>query len=850
MIPLKLSLRNFMCYRENVTPLDFSGIRLACLSGDNGHGKTALLDAITWALWSRSRAKTEDELIYLGADEMEVEFAFLLGDNQYRVIRKRQRRKGASLASLEFQIWDGTAYRPITGNSVSDTERRIASTLRMDYETFINSAYLLQGRADEFTVKPPGERKRILADILGLSLYDELEELAKEQARAYELERRTLEADIRTIDAELTHEPRYKEEHAAAQSESARLSQALRAAEEVLRSLLEQKRDLDAKAGQLKEAEVRCARTEREIADIEQQLAARRQRIVEYEVILAQRASIEEGYAALQAARESNEALNRLLARISQLQDEERQVERVVDTERNRLLSDQQLLGQRSGELTARAAQGAAREGELAAVRATLGDLDALDERLEVARQRVQEHTNKVAALRQANSVLKEAMKDLRAKLDALAGVSHCPLCNSALSDEHRETVRRRYEDDGKCKGDEYRRNDAEIKGLEQQTARMRAEMAELETRLRERPGLQRREAALAHAVADGKAAAEEVTATQARLAEVTQRLEKGDFAQSEQARLAAIRQQIAGLGYDPVAHETVRSRLAELGHFDGEKSRLETAAHLVESERATTQQQESSLTTRRQDLKADRERAEILRAEVTALAGVAERLRSQQKAVEELEGEERAAREALGAARQKLEHCAYLHKQRKEKVAAEATARDERTIYEELAVAFGRKGIQAMIIEQAIPEIEEEANALLARMTDNRMHVRFETLRDTKKGDTIETLDIKIADELGTRNYEMYSGGESFRANFAIRIALSKLLARRAGARLQTLVIDEGFGTQDSRGRERLVEAIHSIAQDFQMILVITHVEELKDAFPVRIEVTKTTEGSQVMVM
>jgi exonuclease SbcC len=82
---------------------------------------------------------------------------------------------------------------------------------------------------------------------------------------------------------------------------------------------------------------------------------------------------------------------------------------------------------------------------------------------------------------------------------------------------------------------------------------------------------------------------------------------------------------------------------------------------------------------------------------------------------------------------------------------------------------------------------------------------------------------------------------------NFAIRIALSKLLARRAGAQLQLLVIDEGFGTQDAEGRERLVEAINSIQDDFQRILVITHIEELKDAFPVRIDVVKTAQGSQI---
>ena len=79
--------------------------------------------------------------------------------------------------------------------------------------------------------------------------------------------------------------------------------------------------------------------------------------------------------------------------------------------------------------------------------------------------------------------------------------------------------------------------------------------------------------------------------------------------------------------------------------------------------------------------------------------------------------------------------------------------------------------------------------------------------------------------------------------------MALSKLLADRAGASLQTLVIDEGFGTQDAQGRERLIEAINSIQDDFEMILAITHIQELKDAFPVHIEVTKTAEGSMAVV-
>jgi len=148
-----------------------------------------------------------------------------------------------------------------------------------------------------------------------------------------------------------------------------------------------------------------------------------------------------------------------------------------------------------------------------------------------------------------------------------------------------------------------------------------------------------------------------------------------------------------------------------------------------------------------------------------------------------------------------------------------------------------------------AIPDIENEANRILGRMTDNRMALKIESQKLRKTGEVAETLDINISDEAGTRNYEMYSGGEAFRIDFALRIALAKLLAHRSGAPLPTLIVDEGFGTQDNVGRERIIEVIRAIEPLFDKILVITHMDEVKEAFPVRIEVQKT-DGAATFVV
>ena len=86
--------------------------------------------------------------------------------------------------------------------------------------------------------------------------------------------------------------------------------------------------------------------------------------------------------------------------------------------------------------------------------------------------------------------------------------------------------------------------------------------------------------------------------------------------------------------------------------------------------------------------------------------------------------------------------------------------AQAEQGIYAELFGAFGRSGVPAMLIDSAVPHLENEANHLLGRMTDNRMAIKLETQRVNQGGNTTETLDILISDELGSRNYELFSGG------------------------------------------------------------------------------------------
>jgi len=237
--------------------------------------------------------------------------------------------------------------------------------------------------------------------------------------------------------------------------------------------------------------------------------------------------------------------------------------------------------------------------------------------------------------------------------------------------------------------------------------------------------------------------------------------------------------------------------------------------------------------------------------AELETLAAGSRDLRQVEDEVFRLREEQVQANRAVGAAQQKLAVLDNLRHRREQLQEEQTAVARQIQRLKLLEKACGRSGVPALLIEQALPEIEDHANDLLDRLTGGEMRVVFSTQRQLKSRDGVaETLDIKIQDGAGERPYENYSGGEQFRINFAIRLALSQILARRSGARLQTLVIDEGFGSQDPLGRQRLVEAIHTIEDEFAVILVITHIEELRDQFSHQILVEKRPSGSTIAVM
>jgi exonuclease SbcC len=352
--------------------------------------------------------------------------------------------------------------------------------------------------------------------------------------------------------------------------------------------------------------------------------------------------------------------------------------------------------------------------------------------------------------------------------------------------------------------------------------------------------------------LAEIRKVADELVRDKEKLEELERHLTSKDYCIEEQQTLSQLQQESDNLGYDSELHTSTGKQLEDLQHYEARKLELDETIRSMQNEKAALVETEKRTALLNSAMDKDNNESEELKRGIDALFGTVERLAQAEKDYKDLHTSERELRDKLAVYQERLRNIKDLKQKKKEKEEALSRLTEEESIYKELADAFSKRGVQALLISQAFPEIEIEANRLLGKMTDNRLSLTLESQREmkSKKGEAIETLDIKIADEMGTRNYEMFSGGEAFRIDLALRIALSKLLVRRAGASLPILIIDEGFGTQDSSGKERMVEAINSIQDDFEKIFVITHLEELKERFPVLINVYKTSEGSMISIV
>ncbi|BAQ64832.1 exonuclease subunit SbcC [Geminocystis sp. NIES-3709] len=1001
MIPRKLTLKNFLSYRS--TNLDFNGLHTACICGANGAGKSSLLEAITWVVWGKTRTVSDDDIIHLGEKNTRVDFEFIYNKEYYRIIRTRQ-RKGSG--TLDFQIVSSNGYKSLSGKGLKDTQDNILNCLKIDYDTFINSAYLRQGRADEFMLRKPAERKKILADLLKLEQYEKLAESAKDSAKQYKIRSEEIARNLEDILSQLEEKQainlelentekdlqylQLKEEEKSIKLKEINLLHSQR--DSLHDRVLWQRNQLDNIIQRIKTLETEKMGVDEEINKLN--------------IILEQKSIITEKYQDLQDLRVEDQQLNDRFQIYQNLLTKKQKLEENLREESNNLILNIQkektnlenLIKQqeelekiviKTGDLTTeiqalkmcreRLKQldeiqkdivpflqqqqnlKTALERELAKLEMELERIKQEEMNLHVKlaevpkkrqdffnlekqlkelenkknyQKRVQEKGESQKSLIEIylnnQKTIEKQIEKLHQKLDIL-NQDHavCPLCDRELDDNHLTHVIMKTREEEKQLESESWHYKTEKRNCERELEKLRLEYGKLNQELVNENILKQSYIKLENQLDSIEDIYNQYEKNQAEKEKLTQLLTSGNYApeiqqqlleiqntiesfnynekdhallrqeesnlrkveyqqlkikdvqndlnkllkrkpeldnkinelelefkkltenSSLQLKINEINREIQEINYDSNYHQNIRQNLQQLQSYEfqylqlqeGKKQHPQLEKKLQQLTTNLDNYQQEKLTTET-ELKAIEEQLSSLKDYSLELQTLQQQWEQYRKNIDDLFRKKGGLEQSLATLKDREKDRLKL-----EKILEEC--QKNYRIYQELSIAFGKNGIQSLMIENILPQLETEANNLLARLTGSQLHVQFLTqkpkARSSKSASLKDTLDIIIADSQGTRSYETYSGGEAFRINFAIRLAISRILAQRSGTPLQLLIVDEGFGTQDSEGCDRLIAALNAIAEDFACILTVTHMPQFKEAFQTRIEVYKTEEGSKI---
>ncbi len=787
MIPKKLQIKNFLSYGPETQTIDFLPYNLICLSGKNGHGKSALLDAITWALWGQARkttgtSKADEGLVHLGQKHMLITFDFEINGVDYRVRREFVKTQSHPFSALDFgTIKEDGTFTTHTDKTIKATQAKLEKTIGVSYESFINSAFLRQGQANEFSKKSPKERKEILATILQLEQFENLKKIALEKNKALQHQVLQRQSIYDRITQEITQ----------------------------LQTTLQEKQALEE---QLKEIELQEKAIICTVTAQEQQRAQLEEQLKQYEILQLHIAQINKQNADLQTQQDvikqkhdEVQAKQGTCIDLATMQQNQQKLRILVAAHQDKLnkrleLKDQYLHLQEKKQ---------AFEKDLQQKQAQLTQRYEINTK--VIQEQIEQELRQQRKHQTHYGTLQAQYKKLTQEFTQTA-TQRCPMCEQNLSTNHQNIVQQKL----------YQQLEIEATAL----AVCKVKIDEAQKNLQ-----------LLH--------------TQYQQQQVHPSDHEQQLAyQSLLKKIDVLKQTGQALAYDKQAHDQDFTQLQEI-----EITLL--SYQTLQKEISEQEQRRQQIIDLQGHISAIKESISILENQIAPLKDCPVIMIEHKKT-------ELATKLELQTCMDKKSTLSNQHiimqMQEKKKISLE----EELTVIEkeigsityemndftEIIKALGKDGLQALLIEQALPEIEQEANILLAQLTDNQTQIYIESLRDLKKGGNKETLDIKISDSIGLRPYEMFSGGEAFRIDFALRIAISKLLARRAGTALQTLIIDEGFGSQDDDGLQLIMDSILKIQDNFAKVIIVSHLQSMKEQFPVHFIVEKKASGSTISVI
>ncbi len=865
MIPKKLRLRNFLSYGDTLQELDFDSFQLAVLMGKNGAGKSSLIEAIPFCIWGKGREENA-ALLRKGASDARIEFEFELDNFIYRITRLLKATRNGVSQELEFAIRDNADkhFRPLTRGRLKDTEAEIEKRIGITYQTFINSAFFAQGKADAFIKNGPTDRRKVLSEILGLSRYETLSRKAKDKADAVKGKLESTLARIEVLKSDIEPLPSLRAQlHAKlveeqnAQTALQQVESSLLSLQAELRSLQQKEQDLAVLNTEMSSLQQRITQTRRTIHQKESEISSIESRLQQRDTLLEQLRLCESLKKEVEQLEHLRIQAQTLKERISERDLNYKTAVARLDSEKKsaqaHLAQLRQMIAERHSRLDRKPALLQSYnqlQTNITRLKADVAHLSELDSTLNHIRAKISDLKSEINSAHHQMKTIEEKGKTFKALGDT------CPTCLSPINDTHKEHILSAYRNDYRTFQAQKAQNEETLQTLQQEYSHSQTQYNTLKQKERELNELMLNFTRLSAELQELEPIERELQRFHSDTVIQEAKLKETEQALAELASLETeintLRIELSTIGYDATLHQQKKSQLRtfdtlpqQLASLEHDATRKATLIQEIVEHKSEIASLEEQLTTKQTHLA-------TLRDALTIKTHIEHQQQTLLHSKKQRETELRNAssqRLALEGSIKEKEDKASLLKTLEAEIGPQ---KEEFELYEILQEVYSVKGIQEMLIEKAIPEIERLANELLSQLTNNSFSLSIETEGQTKKGDLTQTLNIIISDaNANTRPYETFSGGERFRIDFALRLALSKYLATVSGTPIKMLIIDEGFGTQDQTGIDAMVEAINQVSDDFEKLILITHLEEMKDAFPARIVVNKDPlKGSRFEVI
>jgi exonuclease SbcC len=780
MRPLRLVVEGFSAFR-NRAELDFEGADLFALVGPTGSGKSSVIDAMTFALYGRvaryDDARLVAPVITQGAVTAKVDLRFTLGDESYRAYREVTRR-GTGASTKEARLEHGGE---ILAGDATEMTREVESLLGLSFDQFTRCVALPQGEFARFLHDKPKDRRALLVQLLDLGLYGRMAARANELAKASSAQMELLDTQLAELSAT---EP----------VDEAGLEQLVQRLADLADKLRAEQPRIDHLESEMRAAEERATVAARGVS----KLAG-----VEVPEEVRQHLDLDAGAAKAVTEAEKAEIAAEVTLASAENQRAALPERSLLDAQRE-LYADRASLDERitSGEsLTSEAEQGAV-ETALAVDGAEL-DLRTAADALLSART---EH----------------AAHGLAADLEP---GDPCPVCHQTVDEIPQHDLSDiRALDKAHSRAEKEvskarTRKDKAVRQHEkyaQQLAALAERAGELDQRLAGAPPLDELgplevEVGEAENAVAGARTMLDAARDQRKSAEKKRRKIEM-LVRADRDDLAELREQLADLEPPKAKRDDLIAAWESLAAWaDGQRP-------VLEKEAAESRARADELGTQRVAL-AD----EMVKACLDAGLEVGDRDR-----FEVVDGSRRDVQRRLDQARERRERAAKLVEQRAE------TAADQQVSH-----ALGRylrsDGFQQWLLDEAVEVLVAGATERLRTLSSGQYSLTVDAKDEFLVIDHFNTDEARLARTL--------SGGETFLASLALALALSDQiadLAAEGAPRLESIFLDEGFGTLDPETLDVVVDAIESLHATGRMVGLVSHVPELAARVPVRFVVRK----------